>query len=135
MQNFVNFFGQTIRTQSAFYIPAGDGKVNDHYKNKKYGITGNKALSYSQVAEILSNALGRRITYVNITEEDARKAIKKMGMEEWLIDALIEFYNVIKSGDASQSTAVVEQITGRKPISFEQFVRDYSSTCTTISNI
>jgi hypothetical protein len=51
-----------------------------------------------------------------------------MGMEEWLIDALIEFYNVIKSGDASQSTAVVEQITGRKPISFEQFVRDYSSS-------
>src|SRR6185312_1807249 len=72
--------------------------------------------------------LGRRITYVNITEEDARKAMKKMGMEEWLIDALIEFYNVIKSGDASQSTAVVEQITGRKPISFEQFVRDYSSS-------
>ena len=153
MQNFVNFFGQTIRTQSAFYITAGDGKVsfvdardiaavatqillaktngtkiNDHYENKKYGITGNKALSYSQVAEVLSNALGRRITYVNITEEDARKAIKKMGMEEWLIDALIEFYNVIKSGDASQSTAVVEQITGRKPISFEQFVRDYSSS-------
>jgi uncharacterized protein YbjT (DUF2867 family) len=28
MQNFVNFFGQTIRTQSAFYIPAGDGKVS-----------------------------------------------------------------------------------------------------------
>jgi len=153
MQNFVNFFGQTIRTQSAFYIPAGDGKVsfvdardiaavatlillaknngtkiNDRYENKKYGITGNKALSYSQVAEILSNALGRRITYVNITEEDARKAMKKMGIEEWLIDALIEFYNVIKSGDASQSTAVVEQITGRKPISFEQFVRDYSSS-------
>jgi len=50
-----------------------------------------------KVAEILSNALGRRITYVNITEEDARKAMKKMGMEEWLIDALIEFYNVIKS--------------------------------------
>jgi uncharacterized protein YbjT (DUF2867 family) len=48
-------------------------KINDHYENKKYGITGNKALSYSQVAEILSNALGRRITYVNITEEDARK--------------------------------------------------------------
>jgi uncharacterized protein YbjT (DUF2867 family) len=109
MQNFVNFFGQTIRTQSAFYIPAGDGKVsfvdardiaavatlillaknngtkiNDRYENKKYGITGNKALSYSQVAEILSNALGRRITYVNITEEDARKAMKKMGIEEWL---------------------------------------------------
>ncbi len=30
-------------------------------------------------AEILSNSLGRRISYINITEEDARKAMKKMG--------------------------------------------------------
>ncbi len=28
MQNFVNFFGHTIKTQNAFYIPAGDGKVS-----------------------------------------------------------------------------------------------------------
>ena len=53
--------------------------------------------------------------------------MKKMGMEDWLIDALIEFYNVIKSGDASHRP-VVEQITDRKPISFEQFVRDYASS-------
>ena len=153
MQNFVNFFGQTIRTQSAFYIPAGDGKVSFvdardiaavatqilwlklmEPKSTIITRTRNMVLLVTRlyhivkVAEILSNALGRRITYVNITEEDARKAMKKMGMEEWLIDALIEFYNVIKSGDASQLTAVVEQITGRKPISFEQFVRDYSSS-------
>ena len=28
MQNFINFFGQTIRTQNAFYLPAGEGKVS-----------------------------------------------------------------------------------------------------------
>ena len=152
MQNFINFFGQTIKTQNAFYLPVGDGKVslvdvrdiasvatkillaknngtknNQQHENKKYGITGNKALSYSQVAEILSNVLGRRIAYVNVTDEDARNAMKKMGLEDWLIDALLELYNVIKSGDASQSTTVVEQITGRKPISLEQFARDYVS--------
>ena len=102
-------------------------KINDHYENKKYGITGNKALSYSQVAEILSNVLGRRIAYVNVTDEDARNAMKKMGIEDWLIDALLELYSVIRSGYASQSTTVVEQITGRKPISLEQFARDYVS--------
>ena len=102
-------------------------KINDHYENKKYGITGNKALSYSQVAEILSNALGRRITYVNITEEDARKAMKKMGMEDWLIDALMELYSVIRFGYSSKTTPAVEQITGRRPISLEQFVRDYAN--------
>jgi uncharacterized protein YbjT (DUF2867 family) len=107
MQNFINYFGETIRTQNAIYHPAGDGKVSfvdvrdiaavateillaknneikskQQHEYKKYGITGNEALSYSQAAEILSNVLGRRISYVNITEEDARKAMKKMGMED-----------------------------------------------------
>lgn len=154
MQNFINYFGEIIRTQNAIYHPAGDGKVsfvdvrdiaavateilsakNNEIKNKqqqqheykKYGITGNEALSYSQAAEILSNVLGRRISYVNITEEDARNAMKKMGMEDWLIDALLELYSLIRSGNASQTTTVVEQITGRKPISLEQFVRDYAN--------
>ena len=152
MQNFINFFGQTIKTQNAIYIPAGDGKVSfvdvrdiaaiateilsaknngtkskQQYENKKYVITGNEAVSYSQSAEILSNILGRRISYVNVSEEDARKAMKNTGMEDWLVDALLEIYNIIRSGYASQTTAIIEQITRRKPISFEQFVRDYAS--------
>ena len=152
MQNFINFFGQTIKTQNAIYLPAGDGKVSfvdvrdiaavateillaknngskskQQHEYKKYDITGHEAISYSQAAEILSNVLGRRISYVNVTEEDARNAMKKMGMEDWLIDALVELYSVIRSGYGSQSTTVVEQITGRKPISLEQFARDYAS--------
>ena len=144
MQNFINFFGQTIKTQNAIYIPARDGKVSfvdvrdiaaiateilsaknngtkskQQYENKKYDITGNEAVSYSQSAEILSNILGGRISYVNVSEEDARKAMKNTGMEDWLVDALLEIYNIIRSGYASQTTAIIEQITRRKPISFE----------------
>ena len=102
-------------------------KSKQQYENKKYGITGSDALSYSQAAEILSKALGRKISYVNITEEDARKSMKNLGMEDLFVDALIEIYNVIESGNASQTIGAVEQITGREPISFEQFVRDYAS--------
>src|SRR6478672_12795378 len=28
IQNFINFFGQTIKNQNAFYLPAGEGKVS-----------------------------------------------------------------------------------------------------------
>jgi uncharacterized protein YbjT (DUF2867 family) len=80
MQNFVNYFGETIKNQNAFYIPAGEGKVsfvdvrdiasvavalltrNDaKYENKAYTITGQEVLSYGQAAEILSKELGRTI--------------------------------------------------------------------------
>jgi hypothetical protein len=45
-----------------------------------------------------------------------------------LIDSLIEFYNIIRAGYVSQTTNTVEQTIGRKPISFEQFVRDHVSS-------
>ncbi len=28
MQNFVNFYGHTIKTKNAFYLPAGNGKIS-----------------------------------------------------------------------------------------------------------
>jgi uncharacterized protein YbjT (DUF2867 family) len=86
MQNFVTQFGHTIRTQNAFYVPAGDAKMSfvdardiatiavrmlltnnsdgesqQQYENKGYDITGQDALSYRQVADILSNEVGKKI--------------------------------------------------------------------------
>jgi hypothetical protein len=49
-----------------------------------------------------------------------------------LVYAIMEFYYIIKAGHASRTTNVVEQITGRKPVSFEQFVRNYASSFTRI---
>jgi uncharacterized protein YbjT (DUF2867 family) len=43
-----------------------------------YTITGPEALSYYQVAEILSNATGKKIDYVNISKEDARRRLGKL---------------------------------------------------------
>jgi len=49
-------------------------------------------------------------------------------MEDWLIDAVREFYNITRADYASKTTTVFKEITRRKPISFEQFVRDYASS-------
>ena len=147
MQNFINFFGQTIKNQNAFYLPAGEGKVsfvdvrdiaavavktlvandNDNqHIGKAYGITGDELLTYKQAAEIISKELGKKINYVNISDEDARKAMKGIGMEDWLIDGMMELYGIIKDGHAAQITNTVEQIVGKKPISFSQFAKEYA---------
>lgn len=97
------------------------------HMNKIYDITGGEAISFAQAAEIMSKEIGRKIAYIDISEEDARKALKEMGMDNWLIDAVMEGFYSIKAGYGSQTTNVVEQITGRKPISFSQFVRDHVS--------
>ena len=149
MQNFVTQFGYTIKTQNAFYVPAGDAKMSfvdtrdigaiaaviltknnngasQQLENKAYDITGPESLSYGQVADILSNEVGKKISYMDITEDDARNRMKQIGMDEWFINIIIELFRIIRAGYGSETTTAVQHITGRKPISFAQFAKDYA---------
>jgi nucleoside-diphosphate-sugar epimerase len=99
---------------------------NNRHKNKKYLITGPEALSYYQMAELLSNATGKEISYVSISEEEARAAMKEMGMDDWLINTILELSNYFKRGHASQVSSAIQEATGRKPVSFSQFANDYA---------
>jgi uncharacterized protein YbjT (DUF2867 family) len=147
MQNFITQFAYTIRTQDSFYAPAGDAKVsfidardvaavsvkaltsdNQQHIGKAYAITAQEAISYRQAAESLSKEVDRRISYVDIPEQEARNGMKENGMDDWLVDAIMEFYNAIKAGRASKTTNVFEQITERKPITFIQFAKDYAGS-------
>ena len=148
MQNFITFYSHSIKTQGAFYVPAGDAKTSfvdvrdiaavavqallsnknggDKHTGKAYDITGGEALSYGQAAEILSSEIGKKVNYVNISDEDARKGMKDMGIDEWTINSMIELFGITRAGDVSDISPAVEQITGNKPITFSQFARDYA---------
>jgi len=143
MQNFTNSMADTIKTQNAFYMPVGDGKVslvdtrdiaavavaaltNTGHEGKAYVITGPEALSNQQVASILSQVLGRTINYVDVPEDAARQGMQSAGMPDLLVNALLELYASYKAGQASTVSPAVEQVTGKTPISFEQFARDYA---------
>jgi uncharacterized protein YbjT (DUF2867 family) len=145
MQNFVNFYSHSIKTQGAFSAPTGDAKVSfvdvrdiaavavqslitsdGKHKGKAYDITGGEALSYGQAAEILSKEVGKKVNYVNVSDEDARKGMKDIGMDEWTINSLTELFEITRAGYASTISPVVEQVTGNKPVSFSQFAKDYA---------
>jgi uncharacterized protein YbjT (DUF2867 family) len=145
MQNFVNFLSQMIREQGSFYLPAGDGKVsfvdirdiaavavqaltNNYHSKKAYTITGQEAISYEDAAKILSEQVSKNISYVNVSEEQTREGMKSMGMNEWFINSMMELYDITRMGYASQVSSAIEEITGRKPISFSQFARDYAES-------
>ncbi|MBV9668238.1 MAG: SDR family oxidoreductase [Nitrososphaeraceae archaeon] len=146
MQNFVTFYSNFIKTQGAFYVPAGDAKasfvdVRDiaavavqalskngtaNHIRKVYDITGGEAISYGQAAEILSKEIGKKVNYVNISDEDARKGMKDMGADEWTINSMIELFGITRAGYLSEISSAVEQVTGNKPITFSQFAREYA---------
>jgi uncharacterized protein YbjT (DUF2867 family) len=146
-QNFINFYGPMIKSQSSFSLPAGDGKVSfvdvrdiasvaatvltkddgEEHMNKAYDVTGPESLTYSDAANILSTEAGKKIGYTNISEEDARRMIREMGMSDWHTNVLLELLRITRGGYLSNISSAVEDVTGSKPISFHQFTKDYAS--------
>jgi uncharacterized protein YbjT (DUF2867 family) len=144
MQNFINYNAETINSQNAFYGSQGDGKVShidlrdiaavavktlteSGHEGKAYTLTGPEALSNARIAEILSEDTGREIRYVDLPAEQFKQALVGAGLPEWSADALVDLQQLYRSGAASAVTNDVAQLLGRRPISLEQFSRDYAS--------
>ena len=144
MQNFILYDGPTIRSQNAFYATVGDGAVSHidirdiaavavrvfagkGHEGKTYELTGPEALTNSQAAEKISRTIGRKVNYVNLTPADYRKALQGAGVPEWSADALIDLQRLYREGGASRVTSTVEQITGRKATTFDQFLQDHAA--------
>jgi uncharacterized protein YbjT (DUF2867 family) len=143
MQNLVNYNAGTIRSQNAFYGCQGNGAVSvvdirdiaavavillaaTGHEGKSYALTGGEALTNGHVAEKISRVAGRKISYVDLPPSEFKKAILSAGTPEWSADALLDLQRLYREGKASLVTNEVERLTGRKPIIFDQFVRDYA---------
>ena len=143
MQNVVTYMGETIRSQSAIYSTAGNAAASHidardvgavgarvltdkGHEGKAYELTGPAALTYGQIAEILSRVLGRTIGYVPISPEQYRQAAVAAGTPEGYADALVDLNRYYLEGKASVVTPSVRQLTGRDAIPFEQFARDHA---------
>jgi uncharacterized protein YbjT (DUF2867 family) len=144
MQGFINFQGTTIKSNNAFYMPAEDAAVSfvdardigavavkalvdgDKHYNKTYMVTGPEALSYHQAADILSSATGKKIDYVNISDEEARGGMNYPGLDDWLINTISDLYALYRKGYASQVSSAVEEVTGRKATTFVEFATDHA---------
>ena len=59
-----------------------------------------------------------------VSEYDESKIL--LGIDEWLINSIIELFEFARAGYWSAISPVTEQTTGNKPISFSQFAGDYA---------
>jgi uncharacterized protein YbjT (DUF2867 family) len=135
----------SIKKHGTFYSPMKDARqslvdVRDNaavatfaltqagHKGEIYELTGPELLSYEDVATTLSNVLGRPVTYVDVPLEAAKESMVKGGMPEWNAAAVTELYATFAAGSAARTTDTIERITGKKPISFEQFARDHAES-------
>jgi uncharacterized protein YbjT (DUF2867 family) len=142
MQNFISSFAPTIKSQGAFYLPAKDSRVsiidvrdiaavaakvltsNGSHQGKTYALSGPESLSNAEIAEKFSRALGKKVNYVDLSDQDFKKSLLQVGVPEKLADGIIELQHYYIRGKAALVTPDVEAVTGKRGITFDQFVRD-----------
>jgi uncharacterized protein YbjT (DUF2867 family) len=91
------------------------------HEGKIYPLTGPKALSMAEVAEKLSAVAGKRIQYINVAPEDAKKAQLAAGVPPYLAEALAELFAERRKGKEGLVSPVAETLLGRRPTSFDEF--------------
>ena len=136
-------FASLIKEKSIFPAPMGAGKISvvdvrdimdiaflaltqSGHENKTYDITGPQALTHDEMAAQLSQALGRPISFVDVTPDAMRQSLVGAGFPQWQADGLIEEYASWSQNAAAQITPDVRTVTGHEPRNFADFARDYA---------
>jgi uncharacterized protein YbjT (DUF2867 family) len=92
-----------------------------------YDLTGPEALSMSEVAATIGDAIGRRVDSADIPAEAWIEAVVPAGLPEWLARDLAFFATeIFAKGRGSRLTPAVRELTGRDGITLAQFARDYA---------
>ena len=137
-------FQPTIASQGKFYAASKDAFVSpvdvrdiaavaaavlteSGHEGKTYVITGPETLTYSQVADKLSSAIGKKVTYVDTPLEAAKKAILDGGAPEWFADGQMEQFRVRWQGKQSRVTSTIADVAKKEPIAFDDFARDFAA--------
>jgi uncharacterized protein YbjT (DUF2867 family) len=131
----------TIASQGAVYGNGGAGKLSivdprdiaavaataltqPGHEGKAYDVTGPEALSMAEQVETIARALGKPLHYVDVPDTAARDAMLKQGMPAVIVDAMIEFMQLVRADRAAFVSDAVERVTGRPARTFAAWVRD-----------
>jgi len=144
-QNLDEVHGAEIRDRGEISVPAGDGRTSfvdaldvgavgarvlaeDGHGDTAYALTGPDALTYDEVAAVLSGVLGREIAYTD-------PSIPRFVYDQYRAGRPLAFallmtgiYSTARFGLADRVTGDVERVLGRAPRTVREYAEDYADT-------
>ena len=107
---------------------AVEALVSGRFHGDSLPITGPEALSYGEMAAKIGSAIGRKVRFEPISEDDVRCAMVGRGDSLGEIEAHLSIYRAIREGRLASVTDTVERILGRQPISFDRWIQENIAT-------
>ena len=87
-----------------------------------YELSGPAALQYSEAVALIADAAGRPVEFVELTPEAYAGELRAEGLDEAWVAELSGMFEVLREGHGVAPTTDVEQVLGRAPRSFAEWV-------------
>jgi uncharacterized protein YbjT (DUF2867 family) len=143
MQNLDTTHRQDLVENSDIFIPAGKGRTSfidvrdigaaaaialtePGYDNTAIPLTGGDALSYAEVAEMMTDVLERPITYSNPSPLSFARRFRARGYERGYISVMEGIYLTTRFGMADTITPDAVAMLGRPTITMRRYIEDYA---------
>lgn len=138
MQNLSTTYRDDIRLRDEIFVPAGHAFTafidaddigaaaaavlsEPGHLRKAYTLDGEQSLTYHSVARILSDVLGRRITYTRPSEKEYLDRLALEGRPQDYLDVQKMIYRVVRFNVSAFPNRMVRRLTGRRATTFRRF--------------
>lgn len=146
-QNLSTTYARRIRETGEIFVPAGRSRTafidardigrvaaavftSPGHLRKAYTLSGEQSLSYKQVAEIMTEVLGRPIRYSRPSEREYLAALAAEGAPSDYLAVQKMIYRVVRMNVSALPNRMVRRLTGAPATRFTQFVRDHADVWT-----
>jgi uncharacterized protein YbjT (DUF2867 family) len=137
-------YAPSIATTGAFSAPLGTGAIalvdtrdvaavavaaltEEGHARHIYDLTGPSALTFDEMADEISRAIGKKVSYVHVPPEYACKQMLASGVPRWLAEDMLTLFAACREGYGADVSTAVKDVTGRRARSFREFARDYAA--------
>jgi uncharacterized protein YbjT (DUF2867 family) len=138
-QNFSEAFWRPGILAGSLALPTGDGATafvdaediadvataaltGDGHHGQAYVLTGPRAVTFGEAADLIAAATGRPVRHVDLTPEDFTRAQLAGGVPEGVARQMTGIYVSIREGRAAALADGVHRALGRPPRPFEDYV-------------
>jgi NAD(P)H dehydrogenase (quinone) len=135
---YADFTPHFIGTDGSIRGPAGDGRVavvaqadiaevavavltsDGAHDGRTLNLTGPEALTMYEIAAILSDHLGRTVSYIPETVDEAYASRASYGAPQWQVDGWVSTYTAIAAGELATVNVDIPEVTGHPALTLKQ---------------
>lgn len=101
--------------------------LGEDYAGRILSITGPQSLTFGDATEILARALGKKLVYQIISDEEAGERYARVSGSAEETAAHVALWRAIREGRLAAVTHEVEQVLGREALALEQWAMENAS--------